>query len=81
MASGDPPRRMTPTERTERMQRAAQDGAAARKDYDATVASVEENTARLRALRIERDRETAPAEPAKVRAPAAKRNRRNIPPG
>ena len=73
------PPRMTSEQRAERLRIAEIDGKSARADYEASVASEVEKTARLKALRLERDRAAAMvAVPAKAPATRAKPKRRNI---
>lgn len=75
--------RTTSQQRQERAKRAAIDGAAARQEYEALAARTEDNTARLRALRLERDRlaaETASVVPEKPsKRSTARTIRRNVP--
>lgn len=69
---------LTAAEKAERLRLRAIDGAAARAEYDASVASEDEKIARLRTLRLERDRIEAEAAAAAApkttrKAPARKR--------
>ncbi len=72
---------VTAEKRADRMKRTAIEGEKARVEYETSAAVVDERTARLRALRLERDREqleaSGPAKPAPVRA-ARKTVRRNV---
>lgn len=73
------PPRLTSEQRAERLRIAEIDGKSARAEYDAAVTSESEKTARLKALRLERDRVAAQtAAPAKVPAARSKTKRRNI---
>ena len=75
---------MTAAQKAERLRVAAIDGKAARAEYDAAAEHQDEKMARLKALRMERDRieaENAPPVAKPRRAAPVKRLRRNIPLG
>lgn len=73
------PPRPTSEQRAERLRIAEIDGQSARAEHEASVAVEVEKTARLKALRLERDRAAAAvAPPAKAPATRARPTRRNI---
>ena len=83
MAFGSPPPRPTAEQKAERLRVQQVDGAAARAEYEATVAHEGDKIARLRALRKERDEAeaAATAKPAPKARTTVKKQRRNIPVG